>query len=271
MTPADGWRRSAAPRLRRVGVLGGMGPEATIHFMARVLALTPAEDDADHVPLVVDQNTQVPSRIAALIEGGGSDPAPALADMARRLAAAGAEALAMPCNTAHHYASAIIGATDLPFLNMVALTAARLAADGCRTVGVLASPAVKITGVYDRVFAPAGVAAVYPADQQRLLAAIRAIKAGRDGDMARRTVREAGEEVAAAGADAALIACTEFSTVAQALPPGLPALDSIEVLAAAVVAFARTHLDVDVAQSALGSTLLPLDQSCEADNCHRDN
>ncbi|MCA8933236.1 MAG: aspartate/glutamate racemase family protein [Rhodospirillaceae bacterium] len=245
MTPADGSARGpGAPRLRRVGVLGGMGPEATIHFMARVLALTPAEDDADHVPLVVDQNTQVPSRIKALIEGTGSDPTPALEDMARRLAAAGAEALAMPCNTAHHYAGPIAAATPLPFLDMVVLTAARLAGEERGTVGVLASPAIKITGVYDHAFARLGLEAVYPADQQRLLAAIRAIKAGRDGEFARRVVREAGEEMAAAGADAALIACTEFSTVADALPPGLPALDSIDVLAEAVVAFSRAGVAV---------------------------
>ena len=87
---------------RRIGILGGMGPEATVLLMSRIIARTPAADDRDHVPLFVDNNTQVPSRIAALIEGTGEDPGPVLADMARRLEANGAEALAMPCNTAHH-------------------------------------------------------------------------------------------------------------------------------------------------------------------------
>ena len=75
--------------------------------MQKVLDAIPAVDDADHIPLLVDQNPQVPSRIRRLIEGTGEDPAPVLADMARRLVAGGAEALAMPCNTAHHYAPAI--------------------------------------------------------------------------------------------------------------------------------------------------------------------
>src|SRR5699024_6094263 len=71
--------------LRRVGILGGMGPEATVLLMSRVIAATPAKDDADHIPLIVDQNPQGPSRIARLIEGIGADPAPVLAAMARRL------------------------------------------------------------------------------------------------------------------------------------------------------------------------------------------
>ena len=85
--------------MRRVGILGGMGPQATILIMQKLIACVSAEDDSDHIPLIVDQNPQVPSRIAHLIEGMGADPGPVLAGMARRLVAAGAEALAMPCNT----------------------------------------------------------------------------------------------------------------------------------------------------------------------------
>ncbi len=108
--------------MRRVGILGGMGPEATVLLMQRIIAATPASDDADHLPLIVDQNPQVPSRIRHLIEGTGEDPGPVLAAMARRLQAAGAEALAMPCNTAHHYAPAIRQATAIPLIDMVALS-----------------------------------------------------------------------------------------------------------------------------------------------------
>jgi aspartate racemase len=75
--------------------------------------------------LIVDQNPQVPSRIRRLIEGTGEDPAPVLAAMARRLEGAGAEALAMPCNTAHHFADAIRAAAGVPFLDMVALSVAK--------------------------------------------------------------------------------------------------------------------------------------------------
>ena len=68
--------------MKRVGILGGMGPQATVLLMQKIIAATPATDDADHIPLIVDQNPQVPSRIRRLIEGTGEDPAPVLAAMA---------------------------------------------------------------------------------------------------------------------------------------------------------------------------------------------
>ena len=119
--------------MRRIGILGGMGPQATLLLMQKLIDAVPAADDADHIPLLVDQNPQVPSRIRRLIEGTGEDPAPVLADMARRLVAAGAEALAMPCNTAHHYVPAIRNAVTIPLIDMVALSVAhavRLAGPG---------------------------------------------------------------------------------------------------------------------------------------------
>ena len=152
--------------MRRVGILGGMGPEATVLLMQKIIAATPARDDADHIPLIVDQNPQVPSRIRHLIEGGGEDPGPVLAAMALRLQLAGAEALAMPCNTAHHYAPQIRAAANLPFIDMVQLSvgrAAHLAGKGAR-LGVLASPAVRQTGLFDAAFASAGLTAAYADD-----------------------------------------------------------------------------------------------------------
>ncbi|MEH6740448.1 MAG: aspartate/glutamate racemase family protein, partial [Sulfitobacter sp.] len=91
---------------RTIGVLGGMGPEATILLQRKVLDAVLARDDSDHIPLVIDMNPRVPSRIAHLLEGTGEDPGPILAAMAERLQNAGCAALAMPCNTAHHYADA---------------------------------------------------------------------------------------------------------------------------------------------------------------------
>jgi aspartate racemase len=106
-----------------IGILGGLGPEATILLQRKLVEAIPADDDRDHIPLLIDTNPQVPSRIANLIEGTGDSPAPVLANMARRLQHAGAKALAMPCNTAHHFAGAITQAVDIPLLNMVELAA----------------------------------------------------------------------------------------------------------------------------------------------------
>lgn len=224
---------------RRIGILGGMGPEATVLLMSRLIAAVPARDDADHIPLCIDMNPQVPSRIARLVEGRGADPAPVLAAMAQGLEAAGATALAMPCNTAHNYAAVIRGAVGIPFLDMVALSAEAAAArigPGGR-IGVLGSPALRLTGLFDRALAAHGLSAVYPAEQDAMLAAIRAIKRG-ETDSARGALAKAARQLAADGVTVQLVACTEFSLVADAAAGAAEVIDTLDVLVAAITAFA---------------------------------
>jgi aspartate racemase len=220
--------------MRPVGILGGMGPEATVLLMSRVLAAVPATDDADHIPLIVHQNPAVPSRIRHLIEGTGPDPAPTLAAMARDLAAAGAMALAMPCNTAHAYAGAIRQAVDIPFLDMIEATAAALPT-GAR-VGMLASPAVRRAGVFDAAFAARGIVPVWPGDEAPALALIRRVKAGDVAADARAELRRQAEALGTV--DHFLVACTEMSLLTGALEAGTFA-DSLDCLVREIVGFAR--------------------------------
>jgi aspartate racemase len=225
---------------RRVGILGGMGPQATVALMQRLIDALPAEDDCDHIPLIVDNNTQVPSRIRALIDGTGEDPGPVLGEMARRLEAAGAKALAMPCNTAHHYAPLIAGAVAIPLLDMVELSAeAALRATGRGgKIGILASPAVRLTGLFNRALAARALIPLYAEDQDQLLAAIRLIKTCGDTPEARAALGAASSELLARGAAVQLIACTEFSIVKRAVAEGATAIDTLDVLVAAIVRFA---------------------------------
>jgi aspartate racemase len=228
--------------MRTVGILGGMGPEATVLLMQKVIAAVPARDDADHIPLIVDQNSQVPSRIARLIEGTGSDPAPVLVAMARRLEAAGAQALAMPCNTAHHYADDVRTAVAIPFLDMVAASArlAREVAGEGASVGLLASPAVAKVGLFDRALAAQGLQVIHPEDGAAMLVAIRSIKARGPDAASRAVLRAASAALLAKGASLQLIACTEFSLIAEALAPDVRGIDTLDVLVAEIVGFSRT-------------------------------
>lgn len=229
--------------MRRVGILGGMGPEATILLMQKVLTAVTANDDADHIPLVVDQNPQVPSRIRHLIEGQGDDPGPVLADMARRLVAGGAQALAMPCNTAHHYAPQVRAAVDVPFLDMVQASvdhAVALRPAGGK-VGILASPAVRKVGLFEDALAAQGLSAVYARDDDALLAAIRLIKARGPQPEARAALAEASADLMARGADVQMIACTEFSLMPDAVAEGTTAFDTLDRLVNEIVAFSRGY------------------------------
>ena len=227
--------------MRKVGVLGGMGPEATIYFMQRVVDAVEAQDDADHIPLLVDQNTQVPSRIKAILEGNGKDPGPVLADMAKGLVAAGAEALVMPCNTAHYYADQVARATDAPFLNMVQMAgdeAARIAPGG--KVGLLGSPALQQVGVFEAALADAGLTPVYAREQARVLATIRSIKSQGPSRFAAHTLSEACSEMQNDGADVICICCTEFSLLQREIDARVPIFDSLDLLVAATVGFSKS-------------------------------
>ena len=225
-----------------------MGPEATILLQQKLIAAVPARDDADHVPLLVDMNPQVPSRIAHLIEGTGEDPGPTLAAMAERLEDAGARAIAMPCNTAHHYAGAIRGAICVPFLDMVALAsnhAAERLGDGGR-VGILGSPAVQMTGLYETALGARGLETLWPDDGAPMLTAIREIKANGPTDNAAATVASAANELTARGAGLLFVACTEFSLIADRLASGVPVVDTLDILAKAIVAAAQPASPTEV-------------------------
>ena len=209
--------------------------------MQKVLAAVYADDDADHVPLIVDQNSQVPSRIKHLIEGTGSDPAPVLADMARRLAAGGAEAVAVPCNTAHHYAPTIRAAVDLPFLDMIELSvdrAAQLTGAG-GSLGILASPAVQKVGLFDGPLIERGLTPIYPNSEaaERMLSAIRLIKAEGPCLAAREILRAVSVELASRGAAVQMIACTEFSLIADAAAGSATVFDTLDCLVEEIVRF----------------------------------
>jgi aspartate racemase len=224
---------------RRIGIIGGMGPEATVLLMNRIIRATPASDDSDHVPMIVDNNPQVPSRIAYLIEKRGEDPGPVIAAMAKGLETFGAEALAMPCNTAHHFADRIREAVSIPFLDMVRLTVTRIAAQagpGIR-VGMLASPAVRITGVFDKAMRASGPELVYLDDDRPLLDLIRHVKKRGANKEAAEAMAMIANRLVEQGTGLLLVACSELSLLTHALPGHVPFIDSIDVLSDACIEF----------------------------------
>jgi aspartate racemase len=229
-----------------VGVLGGMGPAATIDLMRRVMAATPAGDDADHVHLLVDQNPKVPSRIKALIERSGPSPADELVRMARSLEAAGATMLAIACNSAHAYAGEIAAAVSIPLLDMVALTAGEIAGRPLRNrrVGMLASTAVLQLGLYERAFEASGVETRYPApdEQEQVLDLIKAVKAGGTVEL-HDDFNRLARRLLADDLDLLVVACTELSLLVDGLDAGIPMIDALDVLVRAIVDRARTPSD----------------------------
>jgi len=129
------------PRQKRViGILGGMGPAATLALYERILALTSAECDQDHLHVIIDSNPKIPDRTAAIL-GDGESPLPAMIEGARTLERAGANVLVIPCNTAHHWLADLQKAVSIPIIDMINETASLIAAHRplLRKIGLLAT------------------------------------------------------------------------------------------------------------------------------------
>ena len=199
-----------------IGILGGMGPEATVELMRRIVVRTPAACDNDHIRCVVDQNGKVPNRTEAIQKGQGT-AGEVLADMARRLTAYGADMLCMPCNTAHYFLPQIRKASALPFVDMLECTArqVRQAFPEATQAAVLCTVGTRSTGLYEERLASQGLEAVYPPamEQELLMKVITAVKAGDTGPQVRADFQQVIDHMREAGVPVMIAACTELSVI----------------------------------------------------------
>jgi aspartate racemase len=218
-------------RLRTIGVIGGMGPAATVDFLDRLVASVPASADTDHPRILVDSNPHVPDRNAALA-GRGPSPGPALAAMAEGLVALGAELLAMPCNAAHGWADDIRAATAVPFIDMVEATVAQLA--GARTVGLIAVAATLDARLYHAPLEAAGILVIEP-DRAAVAALVARVKSGDTGPEARAAASALADDLVAHGADRLVAACTEIPLVLGQDQCAVPLVATTQALAEAVI------------------------------------
>jgi aspartate racemase len=221
-----------------VGVLGGMGPDATVDFMQKVIAATPAELDQDHVHMIVDHDPSVPGRQAAILDGG-EDPGPAIAAMAVRLERAGADFLVMPCNTAHFYAPQIVDAVDIPLLSIIDVTVA--ACVEYAAVGLMATEGCLQGGLYQDAFTAIGIEIVLPTDQElsEFMRLTFRIKSGeRDAELVEGMCSLA-EALVSRGAGAIVAGCTEIPLVLSDNMLDVAMISSTDLLARRTVALAN--------------------------------
>jgi aspartate racemase len=230
-------------RERILGVLGGMGPAATLDFLAKLQRATPATRDQDHLRVLVDLNPKVPDRNAALA-GVGPSPGPELAAMAAGLEQAGAEGLVMVCNSAHAFAGEIRAALRTTrLISLVEETADAVARDhpGVRRVGLLAASACLDARLYQEALERRGAEVDAPEGElrARFMALLYRIKAGEVGAAARAEMRAIAETLLAGGAGLIVSGCTEVPLVLAAGDLCAPLVDSTDVLVASALAFAK--------------------------------
>jgi len=138
-----------AKKPKIIGILGGMGPQATVDLYNEIIRQTPIKEEQDHLPIIIFSNPKVPDRTKALI-AGGEDPLPHLIYSARVLEKAGADFIIIPCNTAHHYLPQMQKAVSIPILNMIAETAdfIKQRYPQKKRVGLLATTGTIKVGIY---------------------------------------------------------------------------------------------------------------------------
>ncbi len=223
-----------------IGILGGMGPAATADFYLKVIEETHAERDEDHVPLLIQSDPRIPRRPPAILSGGES-PLPALLASRDRLIAAGALALAMPCNTAHHWYAQLAAGCPVPFLSIVDASCDEVAelapSGGC--IGLIATRGTIAGRVFDAPLVARGHAPLHCTDvdiDSAVLPAIELVKLGRPAD-AGRLLELAVESLFRRGAAAVILACTETPIALDAVASPLRArcVDTNRALARACV------------------------------------
>jgi aspartate racemase len=222
-----------------IGVLGGMGPEATIELFAQIVRRTRATKDRDHLRVLIDNNPKVPDRTAAILHGGASC-LPELVRSARALKRAGADFIVIPCVTAHYFHDALQKRTSLPVLHIVEETVKRIRKrhPGVRRIGLLASTGTIAAGLFQKPLAGTKVELLVPGDKTQtdvVMQAIYAIKAAGATDEARSLVRQAADELVQRGAQVVIAGCTEIPLVLKDGDLGVPVVDPIAILAEAAI------------------------------------
>lgn len=232
-----------------IGVLGGVGPLATVYFMQRIIALTEASTDQEHVNLIVLQHSTIPDRTAFIVGRSDEDPLPVMIDDARSLQDVGVVAIAMPCNTAHRFHTELAACVDIPFLSIIdetiGLTRSRV--PGLRRLGVLATDGTLSARTYHLACEAAGLECVVPdADvQEQVMDVIYAgVKAG--VPVPRERFDALADHLRTKGAEAVVLGCTELSILGHDLGLAVDVVDSLDALALKVIEASGKSVKHDV-------------------------
>ena len=232
-----------------LGIVGGMGPLATVAFYRTLILRSAATRDQDHIRVLIESDPANPDRTEYLI-GKGADPRPAIVGVARRLEAAGATMLVMPCNTANAFADEVAAAVSTPLVPWVDTAVAHALAHAPRCVGLLATTGTLRAGIYSDAFRRVGTRTLEPqaADQREIMSCIygrRGVKATGNlaPDMYRRLLVVA-RSLAHAGADLLLLGCTELPVAISPDSPDWPVPAIDPAVAAADLVIEAAGLEV---------------------------
>lgn len=215
-----------------LGVIGGLGPIATAHFMELVVNMTDAPTEQDNLDMIVYNFPSIPDRTGYILGCNLRSPLPGLLTAGRALARQDVSLIAIPCVTAHYFYSELEAGIPAPILDNIADTVTHLKENGITAAGIMATDGTIVSGLFAKALSDAGIRPVHPspARQKDVMHLIyENIKAGRPVEMAR--FRAVQAELLRNGAQAIILGCTELSLIKRDYSIGPGFLDAMEVLA----------------------------------------
>lgn len=232
--------------MRVIGILGGMGPQATIDLYQKIINNTPARIDQEHLQVAIWSDPTIPDRTAAILKGG-QDPVPQLASGVKKLLSMGADCIAMPCNTAHYFLPKVAPLVpQAQFLNMIELTVALLKEQFTKgsCIAITGTSATLSTELYQAAIKSAGLEPLVPDAylQSQIMDIIfgdHGVKAGYIDQLNKERYAKVVSALGHQGAAAVIAGCTELPLVVDNTLIRLPVVDPTDVLAKAAVDFAR--------------------------------
>lgn len=228
---------------KSIGIIGGMGSLATCDLFKKIITMTDAKSDQEHIHICIDCNTNIPDRTKAIL-GGGENPIPEMVRSGVRLQSMGADVLVMPCNTAHYFYDNITPFFDIPLLNMLQETVQEIQKRKIKKIGLLATDGTIESRVYHRALADGGIDLVIPSpiEQMSVMDVIyNGIKAS-NGNINLTEFYRTMDDLFEKGAEVLVLGCTELPVAFEQFHIDRPAIDPTAVLAAAAIRFVDKSL-----------------------------
>lgn len=225
--------------MKSIGIIGGMGPLATYDLFGKIIKNTDAKKDQDHVHIYIDNNTEIPDRTSAIL-GKGESPVPQLVRSAIKLESLGADALVMPCNTAHYFYEDIVKYIHIPMIHMPKETAVEVKKSEYRKVGILATEGTYKSGIYQKAFDEEAVEYIVPsAEEQKVIMSViyDGIKSS-NYNIDLEGFYSLLDSMLNQGAEAFVLACTELPLAFEVFNIDYPNIDPTDILAKKAVKFA---------------------------------
>lgn len=227
--------------MHTLGVIGGLGPMATAFFMQMVIEMTQADTDQEHIEMIVYNCPSIPDRTSYILGESRENPQEQMALIGRKLAADGADVIAIPCITAGCFHEYLAQKIRLPIINIVEEAARYLAAQGIKRIGLMATDGTVHCGLFQREMSGKGIEVILPGEggQRDVMHLIyQNVKATRPVEMER--FERVSKELWDKGAQVIILGCTELSMIRRDEKIGAGYLDAMQVLAKCVVELCGT-------------------------------